>query len=41
MDKLEDILNSIPHEKDESAESIASKIEKIIKTKLKGKDKND
>ena len=41
MDKLEDILNSIPHEKDETAESIANKIERIIKAKLKGNDKND
>lgn len=41
MDKVEGILNSIPREKDETAESIASKIEKIIKTKLKGNDKND
>ena len=41
MDKLEGILNSIPHEKDETAESIANKIERIIKAKLKGNDKND
>jgi hypothetical protein len=41
MDKLEGILNSIPREKNESAESIANKIERIIKAKLKGNDKDD
>lgn len=41
MDKVEGILNSIPREKDETTESIASKIESIIRAKLKGKDKND
>ena len=37
MDKLEGILNSIPREKNESAESIANKIEKIINANLKRK----
>ncbi len=33
MDKLEDILNSIPFDKNKNADSIADKIEKILKNR--------